>query len=142
MERRAAVLADGVSSGELNSAAAVHVIAHSMGGLHARFLVSKDVRGLAHRISRVICIGTPHLGSPVTTILDRGNPLEQLPHLFPMDSAVLDELCANLDAVHDLSSGVARAFNQRCPDIDQVRYVEVAGRGRAGARCIRPSSSN
>jgi hypothetical protein len=80
----------------------------------------------------VICVGTPHLGSPVATILDEGNPLEHLSRLVPTDTAILQELGANLDAVHDLSRPAAEAFNAACPDNSQVDYVDVAGIGRKG----------
>src|SRR6266481_3623095 len=47
--------------GALNSGEPVHIIAHSMGGLDARFLLSPDNReNMADRIISLTTIGTPH----------------------------------------------------------------------------------
>jgi triacylglycerol lipase len=47
VERRATTLADaiqaGLSSGTLDAAAGIHIVAHSMGGLDARFLIARDL---------------------------------------------------------------------------------------------------
>src|SRR5262245_16626135 len=40
----------------------VHLLAHSMGGLDARYMISK--LGMAHRVLTLTTLGTPHQGSP------------------------------------------------------------------------------
>jgi len=107
----------------------LHLIAHSMGGLDARFLVSHDLQNLQGRVRTMICLGTPHLGSPVASLLDQFNPLEHFPFAH-RDSSILDELRNSENAVHDLSEEVAAAFNADCPDIATVHYFDVAGIGR------------
>jgi triacylglycerol lipase len=107
----------------------IHIIAHSMGGLDARFLVSKNLEHLQSRIRTVVCLGTPHLGSPVASLLDVVNPFE----LFSSsrsDSRLIDELREKRNAVHDLSAAAANQFNLDCPDVPTVHYFDIAGIGR------------
>lgn len=99
----------------------VHVIAHSMGGLDTRMLISKNMQSLRPRIKTLICIGTPHRGSPVASLLD---------------NAVLRVCGAH--AVHDLSERGARAIDEACPDVASVRYVHIAGVGRKNM--LKPAS--
>jgi triacylglycerol lipase len=132
-ERLAEQVAAAFAAGTLDPARPVHILAHSMGGLDARFLVAKNLRDLRARIASLTTIATPHLGSPVASVLDRGNALEVLPPLFGLHGRILDDLKDNLNAVHDLSEPAARAFNKDCPDDPGVRYFEVAGIGRKGA---------
>ena len=110
----------------------IHILAHSMGGLDARFLVAKNVGGVGDRVKTVVGIGTPHQGSPVASILQKANPLDVLPRLLKLNSAFLDELRAKADAVRDLSKDGAEAINRECPDSPRVRYLDVVGVGREG----------
>src|SRR5436305_6281896 len=55
--------------GDLDPDEAIHVIAHSMGGLDARFLLSPDnPDNMADRITSLTTISTPHEGSPVADL--------------------------------------------------------------------------
>src|SRR5437879_9812393 len=40
----------------------VHILAHSMGGLDARYMIAH--LGMAHRVLSLTTLGTPHRGSP------------------------------------------------------------------------------
>ena len=107
----------------------IHIIAHSMGGLDARFLVSKNLEHLQSRIRTVVCLGTPHFGSPVASLLDIVNPFE----LFSSsrsDSRLIEELREKRNAVHDLSKAAAGQFNLDCHDVPTVHYFDIAGIGR------------
>lgn len=95
----------------------VHLIAHSMGGLDARFLITHDLENLQAKTQTLICLGTPHLGSPVATLLDRVT-------LFQSFSG------STAHAVRDLSETSATKFNAENPDVPSVRYFDVAGVGR------------
>src|SRR3982751_5615093 len=53
----------------------VHIVAHSMGGLDARWAVAKG--GLADRTASVTTIGTPHHG---TTVANIASPLMPILH--------------------------------------------------------------
>jgi triacylglycerol lipase len=89
----------------------IHIVAHSMGGLDARFLVSQNVGGVAGRVKTVVGISTPHRGSPVASVFDAATPLGLLPRLGPLASELFDDLRARTNAVHDLSEAGAAALD-------------------------------
>lgn len=97
------------------------IIAHSMGGLDTRQMLTDDP-ALARHVNSVTCIGTPHHGSPVATLLDAANPLRLFRHA-----------AAGLNAMHDLSEEGAKAIDARCGDHPHIRYREVVGIGRRKA---------
>jgi triacylglycerol lipase len=123
---RADILAQQI--GLLFGSEEVHLVAHSMGGLDARFLVSHNLI-VAAQVKTIVTVATPHSGSPVATLLDRGNPLNALPGV---GGAFVDELRSNLNAINDLSEQGAALLNQQCPDVPHIRYLEIAGTGRDG----------
>ena len=100
----------------------VHILAHSMGGLDARWAL-RHVPGLAARVKTLVTIGTPHHGSPVADAISMGT-IPALP--LPAEAIVL-ELRINQAALHDLTTGPATAFDQATPDVPGVRYLHVAG---------------
>lgn len=133
VEQRAQQAADQIAaalaSKRLEADKPIHIIAHSMGGLDARFLISHDLKNLKARVRTLICLGTPHLGSPVASLINHANPFELLP-LSRVNSTFVDELRTRTNAVHDLSETAAAKFNADCPDVSTVHYFEVAGVGR------------
>lgn len=113
----------------------VHLFAHSMGGLDARFLVSQHQTIVAGQVKSITAIGTPHNGSPVATTLNGVNPLDrlsQIASLLRLDDSMLRELKTKLNALHDLSETSAKNFNTACPDQAGVAYHEVVGLSRDG----------
>jgi triacylglycerol lipase len=96
----------------------VHVFAHSMGGLDARYLISR-MDG-ADRVLSLTTIGTPHRGSPYADwgVTRLGRFVQPLLRLF----ATPDQ------AFFDLTTDGCRAFNAEVPDVPGVRYFAVAGR--------------
>lgn len=113
-------------------APAVHLIAHSQGGLDARYLVSR--LGYGDRVLTLTTLSTPHHG---TQLADAA--LGYLPDLAANPGPVLqflDRLSSratstevNLDAqLADLSSrGAEIDFNPATPDDPRVRYYSYAG---------------
>jgi triacylglycerol lipase len=101
----------------------IHIFAHSMGGLDTRFALSNNLSGAAAHVSRVVMIGTPHLGSQVADAIENGDPaaLRELP--LP----VVAELRVNQRALHDLTTAVARQADLQMHDVPGVEYVHVAG---------------
>jgi triacylglycerol lipase len=110
----------------------VHLIAHSLGGLDARFLASNNLSGLGARVKTIVSISTPHMGSPVASVLEQANPFDQLSSLLNLDNGFLTDLRGKLDAVRDLSESAAALLNAQCTDVPHIRYLEVAGVGRDG----------
>jgi triacylglycerol lipase len=104
---------DRESSGE-----PVHLLGHSMGGLDARYLISR--LGMADRVLSLTTLGTPHRG---TTFADWGVFRLQR-YLRPL----LDFSNISYQAFYDLTAAHAEEFNAQTPDAPNVRYFSVAGR--------------
>jgi triacylglycerol lipase len=104
------------------SFAPLHVIAHSMGGLDARYALC-NVANVAERVKTLVTIGTPHRGSPVAdAVANRTDPLfAYVPKLL------VDLFQANAGGLRDLTTAVGSQFDDATPDSDGLRYIEVAG---------------
>jgi triacylglycerol lipase len=98
----------------------VHILAHSMGGLDARYLISR--LGMADRILSLTTVATPHRGSPLA---DWG-----MRRVAPLVRPVLDMLRVPWQAFPDLTVESCRIFNAEVPDVPGVRYFSVAGQFR------------
>lgn len=96
----------------------VHIFAHSMGGLDARFMITR--LGMHDRVLSLTTIGTPHRGTPFA---DWG-----IRHLSAMVKPMFQLLDVPHEAFYDLTTATCRAFNADVPDVPQVRYFSVAGR--------------
>jgi triacylglycerol lipase len=95
----------------------VHVIGHSMGGLDARYLISR--LGMAERVLSLTTLGTPHRG---TSFADWG-----VRRVEPLVAPVLDLLGVPHEAFADLTTAACAAFNEATPDAPGVRYFSAAG---------------
>jgi triacylglycerol lipase len=84
-----------------------NVIAHSMGGLDARFAIAR--LGLADRIASLVTIGAPH----------HGTPLADAP--FARATARL----IGVAALADLAPEALERFNRAVPDVEGVAYCSV-----------------
>ena len=103
----------------------LNVLAHSMGGLDARFAVSR--LGLDRRVAALVTVGTPHLGSPLaylSTELARRLGLAR----------VLEAAGVSLEAFHDLATARMARFNAEVPDARSVAYASVVGAVRRKRR--------
>jgi triacylglycerol lipase len=102
----------------------VHLIAHSMGGLDSRYLISR--LDMASRVLSLTTIGTPHRGS---SFADWSvSKLERLVR------PIFDWFCVPQQAFYDLTIAKCRDFNEQVPDATAVRYFSVAGRHEADWR--------
>jgi triacylglycerol lipase len=111
-----------------------HLVAHSMGGLSARFCLSpKNPGNMADRITSLTTIGTPHRGSPIADLLTAGSlPFSsEIRSIFGLSS---EEIDISLYGIDDLTTETASRFNQQTPDHPKVQYHSYAGRGRAGTK--------
>jgi len=89
-----------------------NVIAHSMGGLDARFAIAR--LGLADRVASLVTIGAPHHGTPLADLpLARG--------IFRL---------IGVGALADLAPDALQRFNQAVPDVDGVTYCSVVAATR------------
>jgi triacylglycerol lipase len=95
----------------------VHIVGHSMGGLDARYMISK--LGMASRVLSLTTIATPHRGTPFA---DWG-----LRRLGPVFRAFFDLFGFSPRAIEDLSVAACRRFNDEVADASGVRYFSVGG---------------
>jgi triacylglycerol lipase len=95
----------------------VNLIAHSMGGLDARWAIAR--LGLSERVASLVTIGTPHRGSPLadfgTRVLGERLGLRR----------VLDALGVDRAAFYDLTTRRMAAFNEKVRDARGVWYASV-----------------
>ncbi len=105
----------------------VNIIAHSKGGLDARYLISG--LGMDEHVASLTTISTPHMGSELLNILNR------LPdRVYRFVSSLFDKSYArfgdaNPDCYHaskQLSPGFCQEFNQKYPDSPRVYYQSYA----------------
>ena len=107
----------------------VNIIAHSLGGLDARFAIAR--LGLGNRIASVITIGTPHHG---TSVADAGwSVVSAMP--IPGKNGMIRE---SLSAILDLTTKRAMAFNRDIPNDRRVFYGCVVSRVNLGAQDLHP----
>jgi triacylglycerol lipase len=129
---------DGFEGGLLDRAQKTHIIAHSMGGLDSRYLLSPESgKKLVAPARSLTTISTPHQGSPIADLIDKPLDLRPFPHLpfsragNPLEFA-LNELGISLDGLRDLTTSSSRAFSAEYTDNPLVSYLSVAGSGRLG----------
>lgn len=113
----------------------IHIIAHSMGGLDSRFLLSKNLLGLANpgRAVSLSMVSTPNWGSPVADLLVGPQPSPLDPRRLIYDTLIhlAAELGQRVGALGDLTSSYAAAFNTQNPNAANVAYYSYAGSGTA-----------
>lgn len=96
----------------------VIIIGHSMGGLDARYLISR--LGMEDRVEALLSVSTPHRGSSYADWCVRhlGRRLGGL--------QLMNFLGLDVQAASDLTIDACRQFNQDVVDSPQVRYFSVS----------------
>ena len=127
-------------------AARVNFIAHSQGGLDARFVASR----IPARVAAVLTLATPHLGTKVADAV-----LNKAPGFTVGLAQAVCDLAGrpfwgdiakdpNLEAsLQSISSDGAAAFNAACPDVEGVSYFSIGGRSNmalAEKECDAPKA--
>ena len=97
--------------------ARVDIVAHSLGGLDARYALAH--LGLATKVRSLVTIGTPH----------RGTPLADLAISGPVGLArkAIGALGLRMQGVDWLSTAALARFNEEVKDVGGVRYACVVG---------------
>lgn len=102
----------------------VNLVAHSMGGLDARYAISR--LGLSKRVASLTTIGTPH----------RGTPLADLGTEILGERLGLRKMCQSIgigvDAFYDVTSERMAAFNREVEDARGVAYASIVGIAKGG----------
>lgn len=104
----------------------VNVIAHSMGGLDARYAISQ--LGLGDRVASLTTVGTPHHGTPLA---DSG---VWLVHEQMRLRKLLEML--GIDAFSQLTTEHLEAFNASVPDVPDVYYASCPASIGQGVRGV------
>lgn len=99
----------------------VNVVAHSMGGLDARWAIAR--LGVAGKVASLTTVGTPHLGTPVA---DLGRELADRTGVV----AALRVVGLDLRALEDLTTERMAAFNAEVADVPGVAYASVVSVAR------------
>jgi triacylglycerol lipase len=96
----------------------VVIIAHSMGGLDARHMITH--LGMADRVAALITVSTPHRGSPYADwcLKHLGKRLGGL--------GLMKSLNVDVQAFSDLTTERCARFNEQTPDAPGVRYYSVS----------------
>lgn len=92
----------------------VNVIAHSMGGLDARYAIS--ALGISKKVASLTTIGSPHRGTPIA---DLGTGL--LGDKLKL-RGLLEKLGLEVGAFYDLTTQRMTTFNAQVPDAKGVSY--------------------
>jgi triacylglycerol lipase len=116
---RAARLADFLRS---LPAERVNVIAHSMGGLDARYAIAK--LGAGDKIASLVTIGTPHRGTPLADLGQAGPALTA--------RALIKRLGLSSESLDWLTPARMVTFNAEIADHPGVLYASVACRAGKG----------
>lgn len=103
------------------------LVAHSLGGLDARWAIARG--GLASRVHALLTIGTPHHGTPIADALARG-PAVWL-------RRALARLGLGSDGVDWLTTARLAEFNRETPDVPGVTYACVVS-ATADPRRVHP----
>jgi triacylglycerol lipase len=102
----------------------VNIIAHSMGGLDARYLITH--LGLAGQVRSLTTVCTPHRGTYLADWFT-ANFRQRIPLLLAMEA-----LGFNVDGFRDCRLEVCREFNAATPDAPGVRYFSYGGEAQGG----------
>jgi triacylglycerol lipase len=108
----------------------VNIIAHSMGGLDARYAISR--LGLAAKVASLTTIGTPHRGTPLA---DMGTSL--LGDKLGL-RRVAEALAVGTEGFYALTTARMASFNSDVPDARGVRYASYVAAFQARGRGLHP----
>jgi triacylglycerol lipase len=122
--------------------ARAHIIAHSMGGLDARYALHRDVSGLADRVASLSTIATPHGGSPIADLLVGGTPGARTTRraAYALIRRAVAAFGISTGGLGELTTGYARQFNLEHPDIGDIPCYCYAGK-RADAYPLRVTAA-
>ena len=115
----------------------LNLVAQSMGGLDARYLISR--LGLHEVVASLVTVATPHRGTTVAEImLNQPERVRQWAVDFTnwMGTIVLEDAEADaLQALHELTPAyLAETFNPTVPDHPAVRYWSYAAQAGKGTQ--------
>ena len=99
--------------------AGLNIIAHSMGGLDSRYMVTH--LGMAPYVDSLTTISSPHHGTPFVDLLYSN--VEQEIKIIDLAKKIQ----IDLEAFKDLSEDAIMEFNENTPNMPDVNYYSIAG---------------
>jgi triacylglycerol lipase len=118
VERRATALKNQIEEYlKKTKAGKVNIIAHSMGGLDARYMISR--LDMADKVASLSTVGTPHRG---TSIADWSTKRCRL--LVQILKAILR---VDTKILYDLTTEGCQRFNEKVENAPQVKYFTYSG---------------
>jgi triacylglycerol lipase len=118
IERRARELKNWIVENCPGRRQRVVIVAHSLGGLDARYMISR--LGMADRVDSLITVCTPHRGSPYANWCAK-NLGRKLRGFQLMKFLGLD-----VDGISDLTTQSCARFNEEILDVPEVRYFSIS----------------
>lgn len=96
----------------------VVIVAHSLGGLDARYMISR--LGMADRVAALVTISTPHRGTAFADWFHK--------HLGTRLGGIglMKGLRLEIGALHDLMTEQSVRFNAETPDAPGVKYYSIS----------------
>ena len=97
----------------------LNIIAHSMGGLDARYMITH--LGMATYVDSLTTISTPHTSDPV---------IDLIPSALGEELKIIDifkKLFIDMEAFGDLTTQSILEFNENTPNVPGVKYFSYAG---------------
>jgi triacylglycerol lipase len=131
IERRAHALAEQIADFRFEEPRArIHIVAHSMGGLDARYALDHDLYGLAARVASLSTIGTPHRGSPIADLLIGPESSSTRPRraVYAALRRALEIFRVPTGALQELTVASAERFNREHPTIANIPCYCYAGK--------------
>jgi triacylglycerol lipase len=102
----------------------INLVAHSMGGLDARYLIAR--LGMAKQVCTLTTIATPHRGTALVDWFIK-NYRNRVPLLL-----ALEAIGMNVDGFADCRPVACAEFNAKTPDAPGVRYFSFGGAVSSG----------
>jgi triacylglycerol lipase len=118
---RAQALSEFVAS---TGARRVNLVAHSMGGLDARYAISR--LGLDEKVSSLTTIAAPHHGSPLANMSDK--------RAVRLVQGLLGKLGIDTSGLADLTPAELERFNAEVANVARVDYASIVAAPSCGKR--------
>jgi triacylglycerol lipase len=98
----------------------VNIIAHSMGGLDARYAISR--LGIGSKVLSLTTVGTPHHGTPLADVTTHllGERLGM--------RRILSAMGLDVNAFYDCTTARMTEFNRQVPDVPGIAYASYVGK--------------
>ncbi|TGK04938.1 lipase [Leptospira semungkisensis] len=103
----------------------VHIIGHSQGGLDARYLISN--LGFSSKVATLTTLNTPHLGSPLASVIDAVIPSWALPYVATVLNTLVGVVYGQSNqnvvaALKLLTVAGSTTFNNNTPNVSGFKY--------------------